>query len=224
MSYSVSTIRQVVTASGTSKQYLGRDSRELAGDIILALIWMGFAWRFLTAFLAHHRTQDGLLLALECVTVGIFLTRRRARTSSSDFGDWLFALCGTATPLFLNPHPAVLIPAIGMALQLAQVLGVCFSILGLVALNRSFGIVPANRGVRADGLYAHVRHPIYAGYILTQLAYTAANPSARNFAIVFAAIAFQIIRIGNEEQHLKCDPEYREYLSRTRWRLFPFLY
>ena len=38
-------------------------------------------------------------------------------------------------------------------------------IAGKVVLGRSFGLVPANRGIVARGPYLLVRHPIYAGYL-----------------------------------------------------------
>jgi protein-S-isoprenylcysteine O-methyltransferase Ste14 len=36
----------------------------------------------------------------------------------------------------------------------------------LAALGRSFGFVAADRGLRASGPYAMVRHPVYASYLL----------------------------------------------------------
>jgi protein-S-isoprenylcysteine O-methyltransferase Ste14 len=185
---------------------------------------MSFAWRFLTAFLTYYRPQDGLLLLLESFTAVAFLLRRRAKTSSADPGDWVIALAGTMAPLFLFPAPSVLPLTVRVVLETVQAFGTCVSIFGVLWLRRSFGIVPANRGIRVSGLYGFVRHPIYAGYILSHVAFTLANPSARNVAITIANIVLQVIRITNEEHHLKSDTEYRKYIIRTRWRLFPFLY
>jgi protein-S-isoprenylcysteine O-methyltransferase Ste14 len=201
-----------------------RTLREFLGDILLALIWVRFAWQLLPAFFAHHHPQDAVLLMLECVTVALFLTRRRAMTSSSDPGDWAMALCGTMAPMFLRPETSNPIGLVGLTLDIVQALGACVAIFGLLGLGRSFGIVPANRGVQASGLYRYVRHPIYAGYIITNLAYTAGNLNGRNIIALSAIIALQVIRIGNEERHLKGDAEYRAYLTRTRWRLIPFIY
>jgi protein-S-isoprenylcysteine O-methyltransferase Ste14 len=223
MSRSGHTVSPEITPVGP-KLLLGRTLYELLGDIFLALIWVRFACQFLTAFLAHYHPQDALLLTLECVTVTMFLTRRRATTSSSDSGDWAMALCGTMAPMFFRPEAANPTGALGLTLDIAQGFGTCVAIFGLLGLRRSFGIVPANRGVQAGGLYQYVRHPVYAGYIITNLAYTVANLNPRNIVVFIAIIVFQIIRIGNEEAHLKRDAEYREYLTRTRWRLFPFFY
>jgi protein-S-isoprenylcysteine O-methyltransferase Ste14 len=50
-------------------------------------------------------------------------------------------------------------------------------IAGKVALGRSFGIAPANRGVGRPRPYGFVRHPIYSGYIVTHIAFAIAHPS-----------------------------------------------
>ncbi len=202
----------------------GRDWRQFTGDILLALLWVWFAARFLTAFLARHDPQDGLLLVLESFTAAAFLTRRRAKTASADVGDWVIALAATIAGLLFYPEPSPLPLPLRRGLEAVQALGSCASICGVLWLRRSFGIVPANRGVRVSGTYRWVRHPIYAGYIVTYAAYAAANLTVRNAAIFTAMAFFQVLRIESEENHLKRDPEYREYLARTRWRLFPFVY
>ena len=51
---------------------------------------------------------------------------------------------------------------------LISTVGLLFVIAGKITLGRSFGIVPANRGVVA-GPYTLVRHPIYAGYLLSHI-------------------------------------------------------
>jgi protein-S-isoprenylcysteine O-methyltransferase Ste14 len=211
-------------ADEAASQRIRREWRQVIGDVLLTLLWAFFAQQFLTAFLAYYRPQDGLLLILESFTAAAFLTRRRAKTSSADLGDWVIALAATMAPLLLSPAPLVLPLTVRLMLETVQAFGTCVSIFGLLWLRRSFGIVPANRGVRVTGVYRFVRHPIYAGYILIYVTFTVANPSARNLAITAAEVVLQIIRIGDEERHLNSDPEYRNYTATTRWRLFPFIY
>ena len=55
---------------------------------------------------------------------------------------------------------------------------ICLVIVGKITLGRSFGIVPANRGIVDKGPYLLVRHPIYAGYLVSHLAFVAAYPTA----------------------------------------------
>ena len=48
-------------------------------------------------------------------------------------------------------------------------IGLVLVVVGKMALGRSFGIVPANRGVVVRGPYTLVRHPIYTGYLITHV-------------------------------------------------------
>ena len=57
---------------------------------------------------------------------------------------------------------------------------------GKVSLGRSFGLMPANRGVVSTGLYRLVRHPIYMGYLITHVGFVAANPTIWNLMTLVA--------------------------------------
>lgn len=52
-----------------------------------------------------------------------------------------------------------------------------------LCLWRSFGLVAAHRGLKAGGLYAVVRHPMYAGYVISHVGYLLVAPSWWNLAI-----------------------------------------
>jgi protein-S-isoprenylcysteine O-methyltransferase Ste14 len=91
----------------------------------------------------------------------------------------------------------------------------------MLSLNRSFGLLPAHRGVKSDGLYRWVRHPLYSAYLLAQLGSLVNNLTAYNVVIVVAATVFQIIRVRQEERLLTEYADYRAYVEQTRWRLYP---
>jgi protein-S-isoprenylcysteine O-methyltransferase Ste14 len=105
-----------------------------------------------------------------------------------------------------------------------QAVGTAFGVIGILSLNRSAGLLPANRGIRSAGAYRFVRHPLYASYLVTQFGYIGSNLSGWNVGVAIAALAAQIIRIRGEERLLSLDPEYASYKGRTRWRLLPFVY
>jgi protein-S-isoprenylcysteine O-methyltransferase Ste14 len=91
-------------------------------------------------------------------------------------------------------------------------------------LGRHFALLPANRGVVTGGPFRFVRHPIYLGWLVLSIGYVMAYPSLRNAAIVMAVLPAILWRIHQEEALLAAEPEYREYLARTPWRLIPFIY
>jgi protein-S-isoprenylcysteine O-methyltransferase Ste14 len=93
-----------------------------------------------------------------------------------------------------------------------------------MSLGRSFGLMPANRGIVSSGLYRVVRHPIYLGYLITHVAYLAANPTMWNFVVLATADLGLMARAVCEEGTLARDPDYVAYQSRVRWRVLPGLF
>src|SRR6185295_2554225 len=86
-------------------------------------------------------------------------------------------------------------------------LGLGLVVVGKMAPGRSFGLVPANRGVVVRGPYNFVRHPIYAGYLITHVAFFFANPIPWNAAIILITDAALILRALMEERVLSTDAE-----------------
>ena len=99
--------------------------------------------------------------------------------------------------------------------------GLAVVIAGKVTLGRSFALLPANRGVVSTGIYRVVRHPIYMGYLVTHVAYVAANPTLWNIAALVASDLALMARAVCEEATLARDDEYRAYQTRVRWRVVP---
>ena len=93
-----------------------------------------------------------------------------------------------------------------------------------LALRRSFGVIAANRGVKRSGPYRLVRHPMYLGYIITQVGILLAGPTVANGAVIGACWAFFVMRIVAEERVLLHNSAYQEFASNTRFRLIPRLY
>jgi protein-S-isoprenylcysteine O-methyltransferase Ste14 len=100
-------------------------------------------------------------------------------------------------------------------------IGLALVIVGKLTLGRSFGIAPANRGVVARGPYNVVRHPIYAGYLVTHLAFLMANPGPWNAAVVVIGDSALVIRALIEERVLGGDEGYQAYCRRVGWHLVP---
>jgi protein-S-isoprenylcysteine O-methyltransferase Ste14 len=163
--------------------------------------------------------EVALILISEGLAVVFILLRKPAL--QADLSPWaaLVAFLGTAAPLLVAaPGHGVLPAAAGFWMMC---LGLVFNISAKLALNRSFGLAAANRGVKRAGPYRFVRHPMYAGYALTQLTFLLQNPSAWNIAVYALAWTVQILRIRAEERVLLEDPAYRAYAGEVRFRLVP---
>jgi protein-S-isoprenylcysteine O-methyltransferase Ste14 len=60
--------------------------------------------------------------------------------------------------------------------------------------------------------------------VVHQIGYVLNNLSTYNITVFVGATLFQVMRIYREEQFLVSDPAYRNYMTRTRWRLIPGLF
>jgi protein-S-isoprenylcysteine O-methyltransferase Ste14 len=105
-----------------------------------------------------------------------------------------------------------------------QIFGIACQLFAKMSLGRSFGLLPANRGVVSVGAYRFVRHPIYAAYLFAEIGFLLANFSARNVFTISSWMLLQIGRISLEEKVLSEDAEYRAYKEKVRYRLIPGLF
>jgi protein-S-isoprenylcysteine O-methyltransferase Ste14 len=154
--------------------------------------------------------------------VALFLFRRRSRAISTRPLDWVVGVGGSFLPLFLRTTERLgPLSTVGEPLQM---IGLLIAVTGTAWLGRSLGLVAADRGLKATGPYALVRHPLYAGYLLCEAGYVLSFPSPRNVVIVAIAVACFFIRAVVEERFLARDPAYREYMRRVPWRFVPFVY
>ncbi|HYD45365.1 MAG TPA: methyltransferase [Phenylobacterium sp.] len=160
-----------------------------------------------------------IFLASEAVVACMVLLRRPAQDISLRPLDWAISFAGTFLIMLAMPTAGGWPPA-GILL----LAGLAISLGAKLSLRRSFGVVAANRGVKTDGLYTAVRHPMYLGYFIGNLGMLLANPSAWNFVIVAAWTVCQLMRIAAEERILLQDDRYRAHAAKVRFRLIPFVY
>ena len=126
--------------------------------------------------------------------------------------------------------PPLVRPAVSFALMpdtqaaMLSACGLLMIVAGKVSLGRSFGVVPANRGVVCRGVYRVVRHPIYVGYVLTHGAFLLSHVDAWNVCMLVTSDAMLLVRAVYEERTLGRDPRYVSYCSRVRWRMVPGLF
>lgn len=160
------------------------------------------------------------LLVVNVLMVAMYVARRDATAISRSAALWVLAFAGTCLPLAMRPAEIVGFAALGTGIQLFGIGGIIASML---SLRRSFGIVPANRGIRTRGLYNFVRHPLYASELLVILGIALVNPSAWNLGLFVCDCVLQLLRAAAEERFLSVDPAYREYRARVKYRLIPII-
>jgi len=193
------------------------------GNLALALGFGFFAAANLSRGVSTGQWATTMpIVVQEALLVVLFLTRRRSLVTSGRPLDWAVAVVGTALPLLLRPGD-VPGPLSWLGAPL-QCFGVGAAILALTSLGRSFGVVPANRGVKTSGLYRLVRHPAYAGYVLGDLGYVLCNPTPGNALLVAVTLLAFNFRAIIEERLLRRDPSYDTYLRATPWRFVPYVY
>jgi protein-S-isoprenylcysteine O-methyltransferase Ste14 len=172
--------------------------------------------------------KTGSLVGMGIVTfntlaVMCLLTRRNASVVTGSVRNWILAFLTLVGPFLLRPVGSsswsiILVSSAG------QVVGLGIMIASVIVLNRSIGVVAANRGVKTRGPYAWIRHPLYAGEILFDLSFLLANWSYVNGILILALTFAQVVRSLQEESLLLRDERYVTYRAAVPHRLIPGLF
>lgn len=194
---------------------------EVATKIVTTLVLGLFAYG------AWHRWQADpsritllLFVVAESLSVGLSLFTRAPIRRDWRLVTFLCSIGGSYYFLAVQLAPGVsLIPQlVGATLQ---VIGLCWQIFAKISLRRSFGILPANRGVVSKGAYRFIRHPMYFGYFLTDIGFLLVNFGWQNLVVYGAQFALQVGRIVKEEELLSDDAQYVRYKASVPYRVIP---
>ena len=193
---------------------------DFAARVFVGALFVLLSLNLLGDYSRTHRLTGLLLLVSEALVVVLTVARRRALVVDRSMVARVATVLSVAGPPLLRTAESAS-PIGDYTTALISAAGLCLVIAGKVTLGRSFGVVPANRGVVAAGPYLLVRHPIYAGYLVTHLGFVVAHPTLRNLAIVAVADTALVVRALVEERILGRDERYRAYCSRVGWHLLP---
>ena len=212
-----------MTVSRAAPSLMSRVDLDLVEKFIVAAFMTVLASRMIPVVIATGALPPLLLLISESMVVLFILLRRPTDTISRRGMDWAVGMAGTLLPLLaIAPRGAALAPS--LVVEGLMILGFVLQISAKLTLRRSFGVVAANRGVKASGPYALIRHPMYAGYALTHIGFLAAGPATWNLAVYGATLIIAVRRILAEERVLMADPAYRALAEKSRYRLLPFFF
>ena len=185
-------------------------------QVAVAILWLWLVWRVDTS----DNRFAWMLLFSESAILFFTLIRRSTTRLSMRLGDWLLAATATWASLLIVPG-VVLVPALVPLGRTLFVAGNLFQLWAKLVLRRSFGVAPANRGIKISGPYKFVRHPMYLGYGVVHISIIILMFWPLNLVIYAIGWWAQILRILAEERVLSQDPEYAEYMTKVKWRLIP---
>jgi protein-S-isoprenylcysteine O-methyltransferase Ste14 len=193
---------------------------DLVARMLVGALFALLSVNLLTDFVQTQRVTGLLLLISESLVVVFTLARRPALIVDRSVGAAIVTAMSLAGPVLLRTAK---VPGIlpDFATMIISAIGLMIVIASKITLGRSFGIVPANRGVVVGGPYCVVRHPIYAGYVVAHVAFVCAHPTGWNIALVVATDTALMIRALYEERVLAKDRKYQTYCERVAWHVVP---
>jgi protein-S-isoprenylcysteine O-methyltransferase Ste14 len=196
---------------------LPRRAVDIAIGITLLSSFVAGCWEGQATFGAHL-----VFVGLHGLVAVLFLMRREPVRVGA---WWQRGVCLLSVPMLMLAlavaPPLTAWPRQALALLSLGGMGTAASLLWL---GRSFGVLPADRGLVDCGPFRWVRHPIYASEMLMVAACTVAAPTPQSFAVTGVTLALIVVRIRIEEAVLGLDASYTRYAERVRFRLIPLLW
>jgi protein-S-isoprenylcysteine O-methyltransferase Ste14 len=169
---------------------------------------------------------DYIYISQHLLVLGLALTRRRPVTCDYSRRSAAAVVVSYAYPYAqivylgwsrgegVSPDAGLVLVTIAAVLSLAS----------LLSLGKSFGILPASRGLVHSGVYRLVRHPMYGAYVLSDVGYALQEANVGSLLLVFAGWVSLFYRIRAEERILCRDERWTPYVARVPYRLFPGLW
>lgn len=148
-----------------------------------------------------HQTQllFFLLLVLRDFTAGYFFLKRNVAHEKAALVPSVLAYVSSAMPLlYLGPVGAS--KALFLGADLLFIVGFLMVAFATLELGTSIGISPANRGLVRSGIYRYVKHPMYLGYVISEVGLVLLNPL--NLMIFGISVSLYFIRSKLENKIL----------------------
>lgn len=141
-----------------------------------------------------------LLLVLRDFTAGYFFFKRNPSQTKIALLPKMFAYLSSAMPLFYF-EPMNVSKELYLTSDLLAILGFLIVVFATLELGTSIGIAPANRGIVRSGIYRFIKHPMYTGYIISEIGMVLLNKMSLLLFVVSTSL--YIYRAKNENKLLK---------------------
>lgn len=203
------------------KDLVNKFKIDILSNILAAALWSFYLVHSIGSFLEEGEAIFLLLLLRNSLIVILFLIRREAKSVSKDPLHWVVTLASTLFAFAFSSEGTSLVSVfISHPLFIFGAMLACYAVLNL---GRSFGLVPANRGIIKQGLYTIVRHPMYSAYLLMDVSIVLSAFSVQNLTLLIALIGLFSLRASFEEKWLSQDPQYEAYRENVKYRFIPGL-
>ena len=172
-----------------------------AGGVVAALRWPGVAGVY----------------AFYTLIIWAYLRRGPAVATSGSVTAHACAVVATLAP-FAMPLLRATPPGPGRQLAADSLVlaGVAWSVWSMHSLGTNLSVLAQARGIADGGPYRWMRHPLYAGELVSSLGLAIASWSPAALGLWLALCAMQGYRALREEQVLlRALPGYRAYRART---------
>src|SRR5689334_14354326 len=130
---------------------------------ILIIAYIYLVYRIVHAYYASGNWYSAMVAVSELFVLVFILIRRPTNKISINASDWMIAVGATTFPLAIE-FPEIYPIITSTLCVLVVISGIFIQLYAKLSLRRSFGLVPANRGIKVEGPYRVIRHPMYAGY------------------------------------------------------------
>jgi protein-S-isoprenylcysteine O-methyltransferase Ste14 len=157
-----------------------------------------------------------ILLALQAALVAYRLVQRWEARAEAPWIWRIMAWTSALMPLAVRPNEMAHVPSWVSGAFIGS--GMVLALWALASLGPSFGIAPADRGLVNRGPYRWLRHPAYAGELISVVGYVLRNMCPWNLSLILLLAASLVARIHKEEGLIE---SYDCYAEQVRWRLVP---
>jgi len=130
-------------------------------------------------------------LVLRDFAAGYFFLKRSPAQSKGPKLLTVLAYLSSAMPL-LYLDSTVSSKTLFLTSDLLAIVGFLIVVLATVELGTSIGISPANRGLVRSGIYRYIKHPMYLGYVVSEIGLVILNPV--NLSICAVSMVLYFIR------------------------------
>lgn len=159
--------------------------------------------------------QSGLLFYLllflrDFIIVYLLIFRNSDRNEHASLRIRVISYISTFLPLlYMSSSELIIInPSL---IQVIYIIGFFISTMALLDLGSSFGVSPANRGFKKNGLYKFLKHPMYLGYGIAEFGMILLNPF--NTTIYLVSISLYYYRSKVEDLHFQQKFNSNEYFN-----------